>query len=99
MRPMKYFGIKTKMGMSLVFSNVGKLSIAFVAFAASIIAMSVSMNSVGKFDYARDKSEEATNYEYQVDLVTPTVEGGLYSAQTLSSLYRDINGSGNIVNY
>lgn len=75
--------------MSLVFSNVGKLAIAFVAFAASIIALSVSINSVGKFDYARNKTQAASDYEYQVDLMTPTQEAGLYSAQTLEDIYYD----------
>lgn len=83
----------------MMFSNVGKLTIAFVAFAAAIIAMSVSINTVGKFDYARQKSEEATKYEYQVDLATPTAEGGLYSSLTLDSIFRDINNKGTLLPY
>lgn len=93
MKPVKYFGIKTKMGMSLVFSNVGKLSIAFVAFGASIIALAVSMNSIGKFDAARSASEAATNYEYQIDLETATKEAGQYGTMTMDSMYYDANAN------
>lgn len=84
---MKFAGIKTKMGTSLMISNIGKLFIGLLAFTGSIISMTVSISSLDKFDIASRKSLGATSYEYQIDLVTPTAEAGLYATRTLSEIF------------
>lgn len=93
-RGIKFMGIKTKMSIATIFSNIGKVVIGTVAFAATIITLSISFNSVDKFSYAADASSTAREYKYEVDLVTPTDEGGLYSRQTPDSIYYSSQGIG-----
>lgn len=88
-RSIKFLGIKTKMAVSTTISNIGKITIGMVAFTATLISLSISFNSVDKFDVAANRSQQAREYKYEVDLVTPTDEAGLYSRQTLDSIYYD----------
>lgn len=79
MTPFKGLGIKTKYAFALTLRNSGKLLLVSMTSVIASIALIVGLSTIGTSKIAYDKTVATTNYQYKVDLVTPTVEGGQYS--------------------
>ena len=73
-----WFGIKTKLSMSILINNIGKTFIIIFVSAISIAAMSTTFVMAGKFNYAVENTQHVNNYEFAIDLASPTKEGGQY---------------------
>ncbi|MCR8613017.1 MAG: ABC transporter permease [Mycoplasma sp.] len=74
------FGIKTKLVISFIFTNISKMLTILVATVGSVTAAAISLTSLGKFDYAVNETNKVNDYEYAINLATPTDEGGQYYA-------------------
>ena len=73
-----WFGIKTKLSMSILINNIGKTFVIILVSAVSIAAMSTTFVMAGKFNYAVENTQHVNNYEFAIDLASPTKEGGQY---------------------
>ena len=52
----------------------------FISAAGAIIASSMAFTMFGKFDHAVNATDRVNTYQYSIDMATPTVEGGQYTA-------------------
>ncbi|MCK5788703.1 MAG: hypothetical protein KAH32_06880 [Chlamydiia bacterium] len=48
------------------------------ATSIGVAVVAVAFTSAGKFGYAITETKDVNRYEYAVDLVSPTKEGGMY---------------------
>ncbi|MCK5866919.1 MAG: ABC transporter permease [Mycoplasmataceae bacterium] len=80
MKSIQWTGIKTKIAVSFIVTNIGKMALIMGATAIGVSVVTVAFTSMGKFSYAVDETNNVNRYEYAVDLVSPTEEGGMYSA-------------------
>ena len=78
MKPFKYIGIKTKYAISLMFSNIWRLLLVSIATIITISTVTVGFSSIGVATNAYNSTVAISNYTYQVDLYSPTSEGGQY---------------------
>lgn len=79
MSPFKGLGIKTKYAVALTLRNTGKVMLVSMTTIIASIALMVGMSTIGQASNAYQSTIATTNYEYKVDLLTPTTEGGQYS--------------------
>lgn len=75
-----FLPIKPRFSLLLLSKNITKMLIISAACAASTSASIVAFSIFGKFDEAKDRTDSINKYKYRVDLLTPTIEGGQYSA-------------------
>jgi putative ABC transport system permease protein len=75
-----FLPIKPRFSLLLFSKNIVKMLIITAAFAASTSASVIAFSIFGKFDEAKDRTDSVNKYKYRVDLLTPTIEGGQYSA-------------------
>lgn len=73
-------GVKGKYSVALMARNSFKLALVAVASTISIIALVVGISSMGQADRAYNATMQMTNYEFAVDLYSPTAQGGDYRA-------------------
>lgn len=73
-----WLGIKTKLSLSLFFSNMSKMFTILLTTGVAVISISIGFTMIGKFDSALQNSRQYNNYKYKVNLVSPTKEGGEY---------------------
>ena len=91
----KFFGVKTQLAASFLFTNISKMVLIFIATAGTICATSISTTTFGKFNKAINETDSVNKYKYAVDLVSPTKEGGQYHAviykdpKTLKNQFKD----------
>lgn len=82
---LKWFGIKTKLSASLLFTNISKMVLILVATTGTIVATTTAITTFGKFDKAISETNLVNKYKYATDFVSPTNEGGQYHA----TIYQD----------
>lgn len=72
------FGVITKFRVSIAFSSLWKLFVLCImtTLALSSLVFTITLNN--KFDSAISQTSITKNYEYAVDLYTPTDQGGQY---------------------
>ena len=75
-----FLGIKGKITLSFIFTNLGKLFLITLATVISVSTLSIGFVNANKYSYAVSQSNKINKYEYAVDLLSPTEEGGQYSA-------------------
>ncbi|MGL5590590.1 MAG: ABC transporter permease [Metamycoplasmataceae bacterium] len=68
--------IKSKFTLSLSLNSIWKLLSLLVSFVFTVTIMSFSFASQNAFGNAVTKTYENRNYNYKIDLITPTLEGG-----------------------
>lgn len=90
MSPFKNLGIKTKYAIALTLRNSGKVLLVSITTIIAAIALMVGISTIGQASQAYNNTVASTNYEYKVDLLTPTTEGGQYSQVYYG---RDTNGN------
>ncbi len=78
MSPFKGLGIKTKYAIALTLRNSGKVLLVSLTTIIAGIALMVGISTVGRASSAYASTVATTNYEYKVDLYSPTTEGGQY---------------------
>lgn len=79
MSPFKGLGIKTKYAIALTLRNSGKVLLVSMTTIIASVALMVGISTIGQAANAYKSTVSTTNYEYKVDLLTPTTEGGQYS--------------------
>ncbi|MGL4952053.1 MAG: ABC transporter permease, partial [Mycoplasma sp.] len=79
--------IITKFRTSIAFSSISKLIAITVLFTLSSIGVTTSTALSKKFKTAKEATFEAKDYNFAVDLTTPTVQAGQY----LSSEFKDLD--------
>ena len=84
---MNVLSIKGKYAFALSMKNIGKLALLSIASLASLTAVMIGMGSMGKADKAYAQTLKINNYNFAIDLYTPTQEGGEYSSK---NIYTDI---------
>ncbi|NQZ65640.1 MAG: ABC transporter permease [Mycoplasmatales bacterium] len=82
---LKWFGIKSKFASSLIFSNLSKMMMIFIATTGAVTASTIAITTFGKFDKAISSTADSHNYNFAVDLVSPTIEGGQYTPVILEN--------------
>ncbi|TDV24416.1 ABC-type antimicrobial peptide transport system permease subunit [Mycoplasmopsis mustelae] len=70
--------IKTKFGASLIFNSFWKLSSFGISIILATITTSFGFATFGVFDKAIQKTYQNRKYNYKIDLITPTDEGGVF---------------------
>lgn len=78
--PFKHIGIRTKYAIALTLRNSGKIILLTSTMTISSIALMVGMSTITKASSAYQETINTTNYNYKVDLVSPTIEGGQYQS-------------------
>lgn len=94
MSPFKSLGIKTKYAIALTLRNSGKVLLVSITTIIASVALMVGISTIGQASLAYNNTVASTNYEYKVDLLTPTTEGGQYSR-----VYYGKDGNGNLNYY
>jgi hypothetical protein len=59
--------------------------IILVVSITSIVTLSIGFTNIGKFSYAQNASEQMDNYNFSINLITPTNEGGLIKRASLKN--------------
>lgn len=83
-------GVKGRYAVALTAKNILKLLLVAAASTVSVGALIIGISSIGKADESYASTVAMNKYEFEVDLYSPTAEGGLYSTvqeEDLSSLY------------
>ncbi|MGL4947805.1 MAG: FtsX-like permease family protein [Mycoplasma sp.] len=70
--------VMTKFRTSIAFSSISKLTAITVLFTLSSVAVTSATAMTGKFEQTKKSTFDAKDYNFAVDLVTPTVQGGQY---------------------
>lgn len=78
--------IKSKFTLSLSLNSIWKLISLFVSLLFTVTIISFSIASNNAFGYAIDKTYHNRNYNFKIDLTTPTLEGGSLSTLDKQSL-------------
>ncbi|MGL5733036.1 MAG: ABC transporter permease [Metamycoplasmataceae bacterium] len=68
--------IKSKFTLSLTLNSIWKLLSLLVSLVFTVTIMSFSFASQNAFGNAVTKTYKNRNYNYKIDLITPTLEGG-----------------------
>ena len=82
----KWFGVKFKYSISLIINNFWRLLLVSVTGIISVSAMVVGFSTIGKANYAYNKTSALSNYTYKVDLYSPTISGGTYNDVNFTQL-------------
>ena len=83
----KVVGVKGRYVTALMVKNSFKLFLLTIAATISISTLTIGMSSIGKADKAYSATVAMNNYEFEVNLYSPTKEGGYYSTQDYYSEY------------
>ncbi len=75
----KYIGIMTKYALGLSARNLGKLMLLVVTSLIAMASLSIGFSTLGKADMAYKRTVAMSNYNFEVDLYSPTLEGGQYN--------------------
>lgn len=76
---LKRFPIHLKYSMGLMFKNGGKLLMTGLTMTIAMLSLMIGFSTMGKANKAYAKTLEQYDYAYQVNLYSPTVEGGNYT--------------------
>ncbi len=97
---MKKAPIMTRFKTSVAFSSVPKLLAITTLFGLAATTMSFSNSLVGKFDYIKSATYDTKKYQFALDLITPSVQGGGYIAQSFYDAGKPVvDDKNNILNY
>lgn len=83
-------GVKGRYAVALTAKNILKLLLVAAASTVSVGALIIGISSIGKADESYVSTVAMNKYEFEVDLYSPTAEGGLYSTvqeEDLATLY------------
>ena len=72
------FGIMTKFRVSVAFNSIWKLLVLVIMSTLSLSTLVFTFSINGRFAAATSLTNESRNYNYAIDLVTPTTQGGQY---------------------
>ncbi len=92
-------GVMTKLRTSLAFHSTWKLTLLMVMSAAAISSITFSVSTQSQFSNSRDKSFEGKNYEFMMNLYSPTIEGGQYIGMPFEDFGKSIDGVPNTDKY
>jgi len=72
------FGIMTKFRVAVAFSSMWKLFVLVVMTTLTLSTLVFTFSIKGKFANVTALTNQSRNYNYAVDLITPTTQGGQY---------------------
>lgn len=85
-RPLAKFGVITRFRASLAFNSFWKLIILCSLSAATMVVFDFALASQNIFQIAQNDTKKTHDYNYAVDLVTPTQQSGLIKYQPIEDL-------------
>lgn len=85
-RPLTKFGVITRFRASLAFNSFWKLIILCSLSAATMVVFDFALASQNIFQIAQNDTKNTHDYNYAVDLSTPTEQSGLIKYQSLEDL-------------
>lgn len=89
-----------KFRTSIAFSSLSKLIMIAIMFSLFTTAISSGLAINNKFKYTQTKTFENKNYNFSIDLLTPTIQGGGYFRQQKDFPGRPITNNNNeVLNY
>ncbi|MGL4950305.1 MAG: FtsX-like permease family protein [Mycoplasma sp.] len=92
--------IITKFRTSIAFSSMSKLIAITTLFALSSIAITTATAITNKFETAKVATFSAKDYNFAVDLVTPTVQSGQYFVSEFKDTDKPvIDDKGNVLKF
>lgn len=86
--PLAKFGVITRFRSSLAFNSFWKLIILCSLSAATMVVFDFALASQNIFQIAQNDTKKTHDYNYAVDLVTPTEQSGLIKYQPIEDLGR-----------
>ncbi len=96
----KSSNVLLKFRTSIAFSSLPKLIMIVMMFSLFSTAVSAGLAINDKFKYTQTKTFENKNYNFSIDLLTPTIQGGAYFRQQKDFPARPIvNDKNEILNY
>ena len=72
------FGIMTKFRTSVAFNSIWKLIVLVIMTSLSLSTLMFTFSISGKFKIATSLTNKSRDYNYAIDLITPTIQGGQY---------------------
>ncbi len=72
------FGIMTKFRVSVAFNSIWKLIVLVIMTSLSLSTLMFTFSISGKFKTSTSLTNKSRGYNYAVDLITPTTQGGQY---------------------
>lgn len=75
----KIVGVKGRYAVSLMAKNSFKLFLVSIASIVSLTSLVVGISSIGQADRAYVATTNMSNYEFAINLYSPTAQGGEYS--------------------
>lgn len=84
--PLSKFGVITRFRASLAFNSFWKLIILCSLSTATMVVFDFALASQNTFQVAQSDTKKTHNYNYAVDLVTPTEQSGLIKYQAIEDL-------------
>ena len=90
--------IKSKFTLSLALNSIWKLASLLISLLLTVTIMSFSFSSRNAFVNAVNKTYANRKYNYKIDLITPTLEGGAittFDKQSIENLLYVPNGNPN----
>lgn len=101
--PFKKFSVITRFRTALAFNSFWKLIILSILSSATMVVLNFSISAANTFDEVKKNTQENFEYEYAIDLITPTEQSGLIKYQLfceLGSTADDLfNGSNSVKHF
>lgn len=72
------FGIMTKFRVSVAFNSIWKLFVLIIMSTLSLSTLVFTFSINGRFAAATSLTNQSREYNYAIDLITPTTQGGQY---------------------
>lgn len=83
-KPFKHFGILTRFRVSLAFNSLLRLSMLAVMSTLTMSSLVFAMSTFNRLSQAQKTNSSQFEYNFNVELVTPTTSGGPYSYYDVS---------------
>ncbi|WP_052663567.1 ABC transporter permease [[Mycoplasma] testudinis] len=84
--PLAKFGVITRFRASLAFNSFWKLVILASLSTATMVVFDFAISANGTFQLAEERTTKTHNYNYAIDLASPTEQSGLIKYQEFKDL-------------
>lgn len=88
-KPFKHFGVLTRFRVSLAFNSITRLLILAAMSCLTMSSLVFAMTTFDKLSQSKNINSTQFNYDFNVELTTPTSSGGPYSIYDYSEPLAD----------
>ena len=88
-KPFKHFGVLTRFRVSLAFNSITRLLILAAMSCLTMSSLVFAMTTFDKLSQSQNINSTQFNYDFNVELTTPTSSGGPYSVYDYSEPTED----------